>query len=319
MARYVARRIATSILMLVAISIVIFVVLRLLPGDPVITRLGVTSGIDQATIDRLRAQLGLDEPVITQYLHWIAGVAQGDFGRSYFSQFSVTQLIAQRIGPTLVLTGVATALTVILAVPGALVCAARPGSLFDRAVSAVAASGLALPQFVIGVLLILIFSVRLGWLPARGYVSPAHDLADSLRHIVMPATTLAIAAAPLVMRHLRSSLLEALESPYIRTAVGKGVGPRRVLLVHALGNALVPTLNMLGLIVGFTLGGVVIIEYVFGFAGLGSLAVESVMKRDYGVLQSVVLLIGALFVGTTLAIDLLCGTIDPRLRVGRTR
>lgn len=319
MARYLTRRVATSILMLVATSVLIFAILRLLPGDPVLTRLGATPGVDAGELARLRDEAGLDRPLIAQYLSWIGGVAHGDFGSSYFSQFSVTELISRRIGPTLLLTFLSVALAVALAVPAALACANWPGSWFDRTISGFVTAGIALPPFVIGVVLIVLFSVKLGWLPARGYVSPGDDPAESLRHLLLPAATLALVAAPLVMRYLRASLLETMSAPFIRTAQGKGASRARILFVHALGNAAVPALTMLGLIVGFTLGGVVIVEYVFGFPGLGSLAVEAVFKRDYAVLQSAVLLIGALFIATTLAVDLLCGVIDPRLRVNGGR
>jgi peptide/nickel transport system permease protein len=294
----------------------IFAVLRALPGDPVITRLGATPGVDPETVSALRGELGLDRSVLAQYVDWAGGVVQGDFGRSYFSQFSVTELISQRIWPTLELTAVSVLLAIAIAFPAALLCALRPGGAIDRIVTALSSFGLAFPPFVAGIFLLLIFSVRLGWLPARDYVPFTEDPVENLRRMVLPATTLAIVAAPLVLRYLRASLIEALAAPYIRTAEGKGVPRRRVVLDHALRNALVPALTMVGLIVGYTLGGVVLIEYVFGFSGLGSLAVESAFKRDYAVLQSVVLLISALFILTSLVVDLAARALDPRLRAG---
>ncbi len=313
---FVIRRAATSILMLVAASALVFAILRLLPGDPIITRLGATAGANPEAIDQLRREAGLDDPIVTQYLRWLGDIFTGDFGQSYFSQFSVTELIDRRIGPTLELTAVSIVFSLLIAVPLAVFCSLRRGSWLDRAVTTGSTVGLALPQFVLGILLILVFAVELQWLPARGYVPFNEDPAENVRRMILPALTLAIAAAPLILRYLRASMIEVLDSSYIRTAEGKGVPHRRVVIAHALRNALIPGLTMLGMVIGYTLGGVVIVEYVFGIPGLGSLAVESVFKRDYAVLQSVVLLICALFILTTLLVDVLTEFLDPRLRTG---
>ena len=316
---FVIRRAATSILLLVAASVLVFVILRLLPGDPIITRLGATAGANPEALDQLRREAGLEDPILQQYLDWIGGVVTGDFGQSYFSQFSVTELIGRRIGATLELTAVAIVFSLLIAVPAAVLCSLHRGGWFDRLVTTGSTVGMALPQFLLGILLILVFAVELRWLPARGYVPFVDDPAENVRRMVLPAVTLAIAAAPLILRYLRASMIEVLDSSYIRTAEGKGVPRRRVVVAHALRNALIPGLTMLGMIVGYTLGGVVIVENVFGIPGLGSLAVESVFKRDYAVLQSVVLLISALFILTTLVVDLLYGVLDPRLRDGGAR
>jgi peptide/nickel transport system permease protein len=316
MLRMVGRRVAVSIVMLTANSLLIFVVLRLLPGDPVITRLGATPGITPEQLDRLRAQAGLDDPIMVQYFHWVGGMLHGDFGTSYFNQFSVTELISQRLPATVELTAISIAFTVAIAVPAALLAVRRPGGLLDRMITTGASAGMALPQFLVGVALIVIFAVHLRWFPSRGYTPISESLGSNLKGLVLPSLTLAIAAAPLLLRFLRASLLEVMDTPYIRTAIGKGVPSRRVLVDHALSNALIPGLTMLGMIVGYTLGGVVIIEYIFGLPGLGSLAVDAVLKRDYAVLQSAVLLIAAMFIATTLLVDILTGVLDPRLRTG---
>jgi peptide/nickel transport system permease protein len=315
---FVIRRAAISILMLVAASALVFAILRLLPGDPIITRLGATAGANPEAIDQLRREAGLDDPIVTQYLRWLGDIFTGDFGQSYFSQFSVTELIDRRIGPTLELTAVSIVFSLLIAVPLAVFCSLRRGSWLDRAVTTGSTVGLALPQFVLGILLILVFAVELQWLPARGYIPFNEDPGENVRRMILPALTLAIAAAPLILRYLRASMIEVLDSSYIRTAEGKGVPHRRVVIAHALRNALLPGLTMLGMVIGYTLGGVVIVEYVFGIPGLGSLAVESVFKRDYAVLQSVVLLICALFILTTLVVDILSEFLDPRLRTGRS-
>lgn len=316
MSRYVTIRVATSVLLLVATSVIVFAVLRALPGDPVITRLGSTQGVSQETIDRLRGDLGLDRSVLSQYFDWVGGLLRGDFGSSYFSQYSVTDLIGQRIGTTLELTIASVALSVAIAVPTAVVAALRPHGWADRAISALSSLGMAFPPFVASIFLLLIFSVQLGWLPARGWVPLSEDVGENLRHLVLPSAALAAVASPLIVRYLRAELVEALDQPYVRTAEGKGVPRLRVVLRHALRNALLPALTSVGLIFGYTLGGAVLVEYVFGLPGLGSLAVESALRRDYAVLQTVVLLLCAGFILTTLVVDLTGRALDPRLRDG---
>jgi len=314
MLKMVVRRVAVSIAMLAALSALIFVVLRLLPGDPVVTRLGATPGVSAETLRHLREEAGLDDPILVQYFHWIGGMLHGDFGSSYFNQFSVTELIGQRLPATLELTVIAMIFTVLLALPAALLSARGPGGLVDRVVTTLSSAGLALPQFLVGVALITIFAVKLRWLPSRGYTPISDSFGENLKGLALPSLTLAVAAAPLLIRFLRGSLIEVMDTSYIRTAVGKGVPSWRVLTSHALRNALIPGLTMLGMIVGYTLGGVVIIEYIYGLPGLGSLAVDAVQKRDYAVLQSAVLLISAMFIATTLVVDILTSVLDPRLR-----
>ncbi|GII65299.1 peptide ABC transporter permease [Sphaerisporangium krabiense] len=317
MVRYVVRRVLISAGMLAGLSVVIFAVLRALPGDPVTARLGAAQGFDQAAIDRLRAAAGLDRPLVTQYLAWVSGMLRGDLGDSYFNRMPVSDLIAARLGPTLELTVLAVALSVAVATPAAIAAAVRPDGWADRLIGALASAGMAFPPFVAGILLILAFSVTLRWLPARGFVPLSESVGGNLASLALPAVSLSAVAAPLVLRYLRGELITALASAYARTAEGKGA-PRRVVVVrHALRNAALPSLTMLGLIVGYTLGGSVIVEYTFGFSGLGSLSVESAFQRDYAVLQSVVLLVSALFIGVSLAVDLAVWALDPRTRSRR--
>jgi len=316
---FVARRVAISIGMLIATSLLIFVALRLLPGDPIITRLGATPGIDLDTIQRLREEAGLEAPVLEQYFRWVSGIATGDFGQSFFNQFSVTELIVMRLPATLQLTFTGIVIATLIAVPAGVWASLKPLGVVDRIITALSTASIAVPQFIVGIVLILIFAVQLQWLPARGYVPITESLSENLIRMILPALTLGIASAPLLLRYLRATMIEVLAAPYIRTAVGKGQSSTGVLLKHALRNALIPTLTMLGLIVGYSLGGVVIIEYVFGIPGVGSLAIEAVFKRDYAVLQSVVLLVAALFLLVSLIVDLLYGVLDPRLRVGQKR
>ena len=313
--RYVVKRVTISVLMMVAASILIFAVLRALPGDPVLARLAGSEGVDQNSIQRLRAEAGLDRPLVVQYLSWVTGILHGNLGVSYFSHQPVSTLLAQRIGPTVELTVLAVALSVLLALPAAVAAAERPGRSVDRVVTSFAAAGMSFPPFVAGILLILVFSVSLRWLPARGYTPLTSDPVQNLREMVLPAIALAVGAAPLVFRYLKGELITAFESQYVRTAEGKGASRYQVIVRHALRNAALPSLTMIGLIVGYTLGGSVIVEYAFGISGLGSLSVESAFRRDYAVLQSVVLLVSAMFILVTLAVDLVTSVLDPRTRV----
>lgn len=314
---YVVKRIAITLITLAGSSVLIFAVLRALPGDPVIARLGTAKGVDQAMLDRLRAEAGLDQPLLTQYVRWISGMLHGDLGESYFSHRPVAELLLSRLAPTVELTVLAVALSVVIAVPAAVAAAGSPGGWADRLISTLAAAGMAFPPFVVGILLILTFSVTLRWLPARGYVPLTQDLGLNLRGMVLPAVALSVVAAPLILRYLRTELIAALASPYVRTAEGKGAPRHVVMRRHALRNAALPSLTMVGLIVGYTLGGSVIVEYLFGFSGLGSLSVEAAFQRDYAVLQSVVLLVSGLFIVVSLLVDLLMWRLDPRTRSHR--
>lgn len=312
--RYVLKRLIVSVYTLVVVSVAIFFILRFLPGDPVAARLGASAGIDQATIDRLRLEAGLDDPILTQYGHWVAGIVRGDWGASYFNDQSVTALISQRLPVTLELTALAMVLSVALAIGAALWAVKRPGGPVDRLMSTLASLGMAFPPFVAAIFLVVVFSVTLGWLPARGYVPFTEDPPGNLEHMILPAIALSAAAAPLILRYARSELIGALTSSYVRTAEGKGASSRRTVLRHALPNAAIPTLTMIGLVTGSTLGGSVVVEYVFGLSGLGSLSVEAAFRRDYAVLQSTVLLVSAMFIVVSLAVDLLTWRLDPRTR-----
>jgi peptide/nickel transport system permease protein len=311
---FALRRIAISLAMLVVTSMLVFVVLRALPGDPVIARLGTAPGMTEADLNRLRAEAGLDQPLMVQYLHWITGFFNGDLGESYFNKTAVTTLLAERLPPTLELTLLSIGLSVLIAVPAGVLAARRPGGFADRVVTLCSSAGMAFPPFVVGIGLILVFSVRLGLFPARGYTPFTEDPVANIHGMVLPSIALAAAAAPLIVRHLRGGLIEAVNSSYARTAEGKGASTARIVWRHALRNASLPSLTMVGLVFGYTLGGSVIIEYMFGIAGIGSLAVESSFRRDYAVLQSVVLLASALFIVVSLVIDLLVWRLDPRLR-----
>jgi peptide/nickel transport system permease protein len=314
---FVIKRVAISVVLLVATSVLIFVVLRALPGDPVAARLGTTAGVSQETINRLRASAGLDRPLISQYLSWVSGMLHGDLGTSYSTNRPVSSMIGSALGPTLELTILGVGLSVALSVPAATAAARRPGGWLDRLITAIASAGMAFPPFVAGIVLIIVFSIGLHWLPARGYVPFLQDPATNVRDMILPAVSLTVGAAPLILRYLRGELVTVLNSDYVRTAAGKGAPERRVIMRHALPNAALPSLTMVGLITGYTLGGSVVVEYVFGFSGLGALSLDAAFRRDYAVLQSVVMLISALFILVSLTVDLIGWWLDPRTRAVR--
>jgi peptide/nickel transport system permease protein len=292
----------------------IFIVLRALPGSPVTARLGTSQGVTQEMIDRLTKSAGLDRPLVSQYLTWVSGILHGNLGTSYFTGQPVSSLIGAAVGPTLELTIISVALSVIIAVPAAIASARRPGGRLDGIITAASSAGMAFPPFVAGIVLIIVFSVQMHLLPARGYVPFLTNPVENLRDMILPAISLAVGAAPLVLRYLRNELVTSLDSNYTRTVAGKGASEARVLLRHALPNATLPSLTMIGLITGYTLGGSVIVEYAFGFSGLGALSIQSAFNRDYAILQSVVLLISTLFILVSLAVDLISWRLDPRTR-----
>lgn len=314
MSRFIARRLVVSVAMLFAASILLFVLLRAVPGDPIITRLGTNSSVSPEAIAEVRRDLGLDQSIFAQYLDWIGGMLQMDFGQSYFSQFEVSTLISQRLEPTIELSLLTVLFDLLIAVPVAVLVSLKPNGWLDRVAGLAASFGMSFPPFVAGILLLLLFGVELGWFPTSGFV-PLSDPLENLRSVVLPVTTLVIVTVAPLMRYLRSQLIEELDSHYVRTAISKGGGRARVVLRHALPNALIPGLTMLGLIAGYTIGGVVIVEYVYGIDGLGSLAIESAIKRDYGVLQSVVLLLAAAFILTSFIVDVISAFLDPRIRL----
>lgn len=317
MGGYLLRRLGSSVLMLILVSVLIFVVLRLLPGDPTVARVGAAQNIDPRALAALRGELGLDDPIPVQYWTWITGMLTGDLGRSYFSQFDVEVLIGQRLVPTLELSLAGIVLAVLLALVLAVLPTVLRGRWFGRFVGGYTTFGMASPPFVLGIVLVAVFTVQLDILPNEGYVPPTEDFGANLRMLLMPALTLGVCLSAPLIRYLRASLTEVENAPHVRTATGKGIRRRLVVLRHVLPNALLPALTSLGITVGAVLSGAVVVEYVFRWPGLGSLIVDSVYKRDYAVIQSTVLLLAAVFVVVNLLVDILYGVLDPRLRVGR--
>jgi len=297
----------------------VFLSIRILPGDPVLARLGAATEVTPEALKALREEAGLDRPLLAQLFSWISHALRGDLGVSYFSQFSVSELVGQRIPVTLELTFFIIFLACVFAIILAPLSILKPGGRIDRIIGYFTSIGLSIPGFVVGIALTLIFSLKLQWLPSLGYVPFTEDPLQNLQLMILPSVTGALTATPYLVKYLRASMLEIKQSSFIRTAEGKGLSNSHIMFRHILPNSLVPTLTMLGLIVGYTLSGVIVIEYMFGLPGIGSLAIESAFKRDYAIIQAVALTIIGLFILTTLLFDIACGLVDPRLRLSKER
>ena len=319
MGRYLLRRALSSSIVLATSLILVFLSIRILPGDPVLARLGAATKVTPEALVAWREDAGLDRPLLAQLFSWLSDALRGDLGVSYISQFPVTQLIGERLPVTFELTFFIIVLSCIFALILAPLSILKPGGILDRFISTMTSIGLSIPGFVVGIIFILIFSLTLQWLPSLGFVPIKENIGQNLQLMIMPSITGALTATPYLVRYLRASMLEIKQSSFIRTAEGKGLSDSRIMFRHILPNSLVPTLTMLGLIVGYTLSGVIIIEYMFGLPGIGSLAIEGAFKRDYAIIQGVSLVIISLFILTTLCFDILCGLVDPRLRVAKDR
>ncbi|MEM7112498.1 MAG: ABC transporter permease [Chloroflexota bacterium] len=316
MERFIIGRILSSLVVLLIVSIVVFAALQAAPGDPAALMLGPQAAEPemQPALEALRVEMGLDQPVYVQYTLWLGNLLRGDFGNSIRNNLPVLPLILGRIPATVELLIVGLIIGVVLAFPGGILSAVKRGTWIDHFISLFAASGIAIPSFWFGLLLILIFSVNMKWLPASGYVSILEDPIGNLQRVILPGLTLGLYLAAYITRFLRADLLEVLNADYIRTARAKGLTEGRVIFVHALKNSLISVLTILGILIGSLLGGVVIIEQVFGWSGVGWLSIQAIAVRDYPMVQGVVLFAAASFILANLAVDLLYGFVDPRVR-----
>lgn len=314
MLAYLVRRSLTLLPILLLMSIIVFALIRMVPGDPIDVMYG-SEGMDEARRAALAKELGLDQPIFVQYIKWLWRAVRGDLGNSYRAGMPVLQLIAQRFPATLLLSFAALFLSLLIALPLGLIAAVKRNTGADLAAMIFAILGISMPNFWSGILLVLVFAIWLGWLPSIGYVSPFKDFFTSLRHLLLPAITLGWSLAGTTTRLARSSLLEELGKDYIRTARGKGLQERAVLLTHALRNALIPTVTMVGLQLGFLIGGTVVVETVFAWPGVGLLVVDSIFARDYPVVQGIVLVIAVLVVLINLLVDVIYTILDPRIRL----
>ena len=309
---YIVRRVLATVPVVAVVALVVFSILHVAPGDPA----AVIAG-DQATpeqIAAIRAKLGLDRPFHEQFLLWLGNVLRGDFGTSIFSNLPVGTLFLQRLEPTIALTVTTTLVTVALAVPIGVIAAWRAGSWVDRAVMTFAVLGFSFPVFVVGYILIFVFSIKLGLLPIQGYRALDQGLWPFLRHLILPSLALGMSFMALIARITRASVLEVLSQDHIRTARAKGLPTRQLLFDHALPNALVPIVTIIGVGVALLLGGVVVTESVFAIPGLGRLVVDAILHRDYPVIQGVLLIFSGVYVLVNLTVDLLYVVIDPRIR-----
>ncbi|HKX02448.1 MAG TPA: ABC transporter permease [Methylomirabilota bacterium] len=308
----ILRRLAATIPVLLLVTAGVFALIHLTPGDPIDAMMA--ESVDDSVKRELRRELGLDRPLYVQYASWMGRLLQGDLGRSIRNQEPVIENVGRRIRPSLQLAGLAMAISLLVATPVGILSAARRNSPIDRVGTSFALFGICMPNFLIALLLIFVFGVTLRWLPISGYVDPLEEPWDGLRSLALPAITLGLALAAVITRTLRSSMLEALSEDYIRTARAKGLTDGAVVRRHALRNALIPVVTVLGLQLGTLIGGAVITEYVFALPGVGRLVVDAVFARDYPLVQGVVLLIAVGFILSNLAVDLLYGWIDPRIR-----
>ncbi len=309
---FIAKRVVATIPVMGVVALFVFLMLRLSPGDPA----SVIAG-DYATaedIERIRAQLGLSEPIIIQFGNWIWQLMRADLGISIFSNLPVTTLIAQRLEPTVMLSLTTLSFSILVAVPLGVLAAWKAGTWIDRAVMIFAVVGFSLPVFVLGYVLIYEFSLALRWLPVQGYKSPFEGIFPFLHHIILPTVTLSVIFIALFARITRASVLEVLEEDYIRTARAKGQTERKVLLGHALRNAAVPIVTVIGLGIALLIGGVVVTESVFNIPGLGRLVFDAILKRDYPIIQGLILMFSFVYILVNLMIDIFYTVIDPRIR-----
>ncbi|WP_332700292.1 ABC transporter permease [Bosea sp. (in: a-proteobacteria)] len=312
MLAFIVRRIITTIPVMAFVALFVFSLLYIAPGDPA----AIIAG-DQASpadVERIRASLGLDRPYLVRFGEWFFRVLQGDLGTSIFTSLPVTQLIAQRIEPTLSLMVLTLIMAVSIAVPLGVVAAWKAGTWVDRAVVGFAVLGFSVPVFVIGYLLAYTFALKLDWVPVQGYTPISQGLWPWFKNLILPAITLGTVYIALIARITRATMLDVLQQDYIRTARSKGVAQNSILFMHALKNAAVPIITIIGIGVALLIGGAVVTESVFAIPGLGRLTLDAILRRDYPVIQGVVLIFSFVYVLVNLAIDLIYTLVDPRIR-----
>jgi peptide/nickel transport system permease protein len=312
MLAYIARRIAATLPVMAVVALLVFSLLYIAPGDPAVIIAG-----DQASpadIERIRASLGLDRPFLVRFASWVWDVLQGDLGNSIFTNLPVTKMIGQRIEPTLSLMVITLIISLTFAIPLGVVAAWKQGSWIDRAAMVLSTIGFSVPVFVVGYLLAYVFALQLDWVPVQGYTPISQGLGPWFLNLILPAIALGLIYMALIARITRATMLEVLSQDYVRTARAKGVGQRSILFVHALKNAAVPIITIVGIGFAALIGGAVVTESVFAIPGLGRLTVDAILRRDYPVIQGVVLMFSFVYVLVNLAVDLLYTLFDPRIR-----
>lgn len=314
MLAYIIRRLLLMIPVLLIVAVVIFSLIHITPGDPAAVMAGEDATVAQ--VEEMRERLGLNEPLHLQFIEWFANALRLDFGESIFLRQPVTEAILERVQPTVALTVYSLTLAVLIAIPSGVLAAVRRNSLIDRLLMVMSISGAAVPSFFFGIMLILLFAVILGWLPSGGYVNIEDDPVQHFKLMILPTIALGFSAAGLLARMVRSTMLDVLNEDYVRTAYAKGLPNRHVVLGHALRNALIPAMTVLGVAFAGLLGGSVVIETVFNLPGMGRLVVQSIGRRDFPVIQGVVLITAVIQVLAMLLVDVLYVYVDPRVRYG---
>jgi len=309
---YIVRRILATVPVMAVVAVFVFALLHLSPGDPAAIIAGDTA--TDADIARIRAQLGLDQPIWVQFATWVWQLLHGNLGISIFTNLSVTHLIAQRLEPTAALTVTTLLVSVVVAIPLGVVAAWKAGTWVDRVVMVFAVLGFSVPVFVLAYVLIYLFAISAKWLPVQGYSSIAGGFGPFLSHLVLPSVALGLLYAALIARITRASMLDVLAQDYIRTAQAKGLASQQVLIGHALKNAAVPIVTIIGIGVALLISGVVVTETVFAIPGIGRLTVDAILRRDYPIIQGVILMFSGVYVLINLIVDLSYTLLDPRIR-----
>jgi peptide/nickel transport system permease protein len=310
---YTLKRILSLLPVLLVISIFVFLLVYITPGDPAAILLGMdATPADAAALNR---RLGLDKPLVERYFIWMGNLLKGDLGTSYFMQQPVSRAIAEHLGPTLILSLVAQCIAILTAIPAGLAAAEKRGSLLDGLLRSLSLLGIAMPGFLVGLFLMLIFAVTLRWFPVAGYAPLSRGFPEYIKYFILPGISLGLVQSALIMRMTRSSVLDVLYRNYINTARSKGLRENRILLIHAFRTAALPILTVIGQSFGSLITGAVVTESLFNIPGLGQLIINAIRRRDFLVIQGVVLFVTLLYTGINLATDLLYGVLDPRVRL----
>jgi peptide/nickel transport system permease protein len=309
---YILRRLGATLIVMAVVALFVFSLLFLTPGDPAAVIAGDIATADD--IQRIRAKLGLDEPFLIQFGGWVGRLLHGDLGTSIFTNLPVTRLIAQRVEPTVALTLCTLLVAVAVAVPLGVIAAAKVGTWIDRSVMAFSVLGFSVPVFVLAYILILTFSIELDWLPVQGYRNFDEGVWEWLRHLILPSIALGTVYMALIARITRATMLDVLAQDYVRTAQAKGLAPHSVLATHALRNAAVPIMTIIGIGIALLISGAIVTETVFAIPGIGRLTVDAILRRDYPIIQGVILIFSATYVLINLAVDLSYMLFDPRIR-----
>ncbi|OGN95370.1 MAG: peptide ABC transporter [Chloroflexi bacterium RBG_13_51_18] len=319
MTTYILRRLVQAIIILIIVSLMVFFVIRLLPGDPLIIYVAQTAQLEAMPpemIEQLRVQYGLDKPIMVQYVNWMANMFRGDFGESIYYHEKVSTLMRERFPVTLHIGVLSLIIGAVLGILVGIITAVRRGKWLDKILTPLTYIGITIPVFFLGILMIYAFGVKLGWLPISGYTSPFEDFWYSTRQLVMPVLCMSFFSIAANARQMRSSMLEVISQDYVRTAWSKGLTERRVIFKHAMKNSLIPVITLVGVGVGILFGGSVLVETIFAIPGVGRLLVSSIFGQDYVVVQAITLVIAVAILVVNLLVDISYGWFDPRIRYG---